>query len=155
MSSKKHSASTALKSILTGGAVIYTIFVLLLAFLQGEAVASGSLRFLLLFSLAFSSANYIQKNAKISSFLKFLVHFILTVGGLFLFVILPTPAEGNSSSHYFVVLCFFTALYLLVYGTAVFFRARWKKEIRREESYTPQFSRKNDSVHTEKREHHR
>ena len=155
MSMKKQTIGTAAQKILTGGAVIYTLFVLLLAFLQGQAVASGSLRFLLLFSLCFSCANYIQIHTKISGFLKFIIHFLLTVGGLFLFVILPTPNEGSSSSRYFVVLCFFTVLYLLVYGSIVFFRSRWKKEIRQEEAYAPQFAAKDNTVHTEKRGQHR
>ena len=140
----KPSPITRIKQILVTSAVIYTLSVLLISFiltgLSGDQ-AIDPIRFLLIFpfSLSLAIGNHLYKFCKRSAFFAFLYHFLFTVGGFYLFLYLPAYREASSSSS-FLVLLFFAVIYLVVYGVCALFRNRWKKQVRLESDYQPQFS---------------
>ena len=141
------SRNSALKRIFASACVTYSaivVFLCLLLLVVSESLsrAVSPLNFLLIFpfSFLFSVANYIDRTAKISAFVKFLIHAVCTVGGFFCFLYLPAFGSRSESSS-FVVFIAFLLLYLLVYGTVLLFRRRWKKEISAETEYKPQFQK--------------
>lgn len=149
--SDTNSPSAVLLAVFRKACVCYTVILLFLCLIltavsEGTAAAVSPLNFLLVFPFAvcFASANYIDKKTRLSGFIKFLLHFILTVGGFFFFLLLPI-SYGNSESNSFLLLCFFAVCYLIVYGTILLFRKRWKKEFESEKTYTSQFSAKDKS----------
>jgi hypothetical protein len=83
--------------------------------------------------------NHLHKAKEKSPFLSFLFNFIFTVGGFFLFLYLPAYKDASSSSS-FLLLLLFVAVYLVIYGIDALFRSRWKKQVRLESDYQPQFS---------------
>ena len=143
--SKSHSA---LRSVLLGAACIYTAVILFLCFIltglsDGASGAVAPLNFLLVFpfSLCFSLANYLHRSAKMGGFVKFVLHFFLTVGGFFCFLYLPAFWESSSSSSILVFVAV-SVLYLILYGAFLLFTKRWRREFREKEEYTPQFTTK-------------
>lgn len=140
----KPSLILPVKQIFVSSAVLFTVAVLLLGFIL--AGTSGDLsidpiRFLLIypFALSLATGNHLHKAKKHSPFLAFLFHFLFTVGGFFLFLYLPAY-KGASSSSSFLILLLFTLIYLVIYGIYALFRSRWKKQVRLESDYQPQFS---------------
>ena len=140
----KPSLILPVKHIFVSSAVIFTMVVLLLGFIL--AGTSGDLsidpiRFLLIypFALSLATGNHLHKAKKKSPLLSFLFHFLFTVGGFFLFLYLPAY-KGASSSSSFLVLLLFAVIDLAVYGIYAIFRNRWKKQVRLESDYQPQFS---------------
>lgn len=154
--SKSHSSLSALRSILIGAACTYTVIVLFLCFiLTGIAdgtsgvIAPMNFLFVFPFSLCFSVANYLHRGLKLGGFAKFILHFLLTVGGFFFFLYLPA-FSGKDSSSSFLVLLVIAILYLTVYGVMLLFRKRWNREFRDKDNYTPQFSANKPSGRTKK-----
>lgn len=145
----KPSLILPVKQIFVSSAVLFTVAVLLLGFIL--AGTSGDLsidpiRFLLIypFALSLATGNHLHEAKKHSPFLAFLFNFIFTVGGFFLFLYLPAY-KGASSSSSFLILLLFTLIYLVIYGIDALFRSRWKKQIRLESDYQPQFSKQKDN----------
>ncbi len=140
----------SVRSILKGAAVTYTTVVLFVCFvLTGVSENSAGIspmNFLLIFpfALCFSLANHLLRSEKLGGFPKFLLHFLLTIGGFFVFLYLPAFPGGKSSSSV-LVLFIVTIVYLILYGTVLLLRKRWKKEFGTETTYTAQFSSKSGS----------
>lgn len=148
--SSSRSGSSAFQKIMTDSCIVYAVIVIVLCVLllfvsEGASRAVSPLNFLLVFpfSVLFSSANYIGKSTRLSSILRFIIHAVFTVGGFFVFLYLPA-FSGSSESSSLVVFIVFLALYLIVYGTVILFRRRWKKELSAESDYTPQFASRDE-----------
>ena len=147
----------ALKKIFASACITYSVIVVFLCLLllvvsESLSRAVSPLNFLLVFpfSFFFSAANYIDRTTKLSAFVKFLIHAVCTVGGFFCFLYLPAFG-GRSESSSFVVFIAFLLLYLLVYGTVLLFRRRWKKEISAEAEYKPMFQKGDSDDRSSKR----
>ena len=145
-----------IKILLSSSCVTYSVIVMLLCvILLFTGNASGvvsPLNFLLVFpfSICFSIANYVDRNTKLSTLLKTVIHFVLTVGGFFCFLYLPA-FSGNSDSNSIVVFAVFAICYLIVYGVILLFRKRWSKEVHLDGAYTSQFSMQDSDKSTHRR----
>lgn len=150
VSNKKH----VLKQILTEACVIYTIVVLLLCGIllfmaENGTLAPASFLFVLPFAVCIAVANALRQRTGLSALLKFILHFVLTVGGFYFFLYLPA-FSGTPDSVSIVVLFVFAVFYLIVYGLVRLFTHRWERQIRLESDYKSQFSAASDERYREK-----
>ena len=86
---------------------------------------------LLPFCIAFAVANTTMQYKGIEAFTRWLIHIVLTVGGAFVFVILPAKLEGASSN--FMGLIIIIALYLVGALVYALFNVRVRAAIKEDE----------------------
>ena len=139
------SLTAVLRRILSKACISYTVIALLICFILtgiADKVAISSISFLLIFpfSVCFAAANELLRTERLNGLLKFVFHAVLTIGGFFCFLYLPA-FSGNGGASSLVVLAVFALLYFAVYGAIALFRSRWKKQLRMEADYKPQFSK--------------
>lgn len=148
----------AVRKILRNTCICYTVLVLALCFilLWGASAPIYPSSFLLMFpfALCFCIASQAHQSKRIPSLLKFVIHFVLTVGGFFCFMYLPAFSDSSESMS-MVVFTVFVLCYLVTYGLIMLFRKRWKKEFGPEPEYTPLYSSKKNSENDRKSEKHR
>lgn len=109
--------STAYYSI----AIIAFCAVMLIAHSNKSSLSLDPSRMLYIypFCLSFAIANVILKHTEIQSFFRWLLHFILTVMGAYLFIILPAKLE-ESSANFMGLMLIFAAYFVGVLLTLLF-----------------------------------
>lgn len=80
------------------------------------------------FCLSFAVANVILKHTNFQVVMRWIVHFVLTVAGAYLFIILPAELEASSGN--FMGLMLILAIYIVGVIIAVLFSKRIKNAIR-------------------------
>ena len=87
------------------------------------------------FAFFFAVANTIYRYTEIKFGYKALIHYILTVGGTFLFLYLPNKDPQQRGSVMLVLFLIFTVAYFLIMGTIWTIKARIKRVSRDESKY--------------------
>ena len=146
----KSKPTSTIKKIFVDASIIYTAVVLFVCLVltgmteNPPSVSPLNFLFIFPFSLCFSLANYLHHSDRIGAAFKFILHFLLTVGGFFCFLYLPAFPNGKTASSV-LVLFIVIVVYLFVYGIVLLLSRRWKREFQSEASYTPQFSNKDSN----------
>ena len=125
----------AIKKWLGGGCVYFTVTALLILFFNFAALGTvkdaGNISmysFLLMFpfGLCLSAAGMLLGAKGLSSWIRFLSHYLITVLAVFLFLILPSGASANSS-FYLVMFALLSALYWILFGFVALIRNRVRR----------------------------
>ncbi len=123
-----------IKKILLSTCVYYTIvtfFVLFLYWIINADLSRGlnpiSLILFLPFSLAFSFANHLFRHGKMNKAGKVLLHYLLTMGGIFLFLFLPNKSGGQSPAGAFILFLVLSIIYAVIVGIILFLQGRMQK----------------------------
>ena len=137
-----------LKKIALSTCVYYTavtFFVLFLFFLINADLSRGvhpvSLILFLPFSLCFATANTYFRHAKQGIFLKVLVHYVLTLGGTWLFLFLPNKADDQPASSAFILFVALSVLYAVIMTVILVIRSRFKRVTREESEYVSVYAK--------------
>jgi hypothetical protein len=138
------------KQIALNACVYYTVTTFLLSFiywaLNTDSITQGfnlvALVLVFPFALCFSSANTLYRYTNMKKGWRLLFHFVLTVGGAFLFLYLPNKAPDQGSFGAVVILMLFSLLYWLVMGTVLIVSARTRRVQREAASYTGVYRKK-------------
>lgn len=130
------------KHIALGTCVYYTAatFFLLFVFFALNIDLSGGMQTVALiailpFAFCFSLANCIYRHTALAASLRFVLHYILTVGGAFLFLFLPNRDPQQKSSSALLLFLVFTVIYLIVMVTVLVIAGRIKRVKRDEGNY--------------------
>lgn len=128
------SAKSYVKKILTHACVCFTVtaFLLLVLYWIINADMTRGLHPLALvlifpFSLFFATANVLLRHAPWPRSLAVTVHFILTVGGVMLFLYLPNRPAGSTASGGLIFFFFVAVAYAVVMGIIALVRGRAKR----------------------------
>ena len=131
-----------LKKIALGSCVYYTavtFFVLFLYFVLNFDLADGmqalALIAILPFSIFFASANTLYRHATLAKWLRVLLHYVLTVGGAFVFLYLPNKDPQQTGKQALILFLVFTVLYALIMGTILVISGRIHRVKRDEGKY--------------------
>ena len=112
--------------------IIVTVFsiIVLLANSAEKTISLDPIRILcfLPFCICFAIGNALLKYKNVEAITRWSVHFVLTVGGAFLFIILP--AKLNTSSGNFMGFVFITVLYIIGVIFSAILTSRIKKSIK-------------------------
>ena len=140
---------SCLKKILLDTCVYYTavtFFVLFLFFLINADLSRGvhpvSLILFLPFSFCFAAANYFFRFAKSGTALKVLVHYTLTLGGIWLFLFLPNKSADQPASGAFILFVTLSVLYAVVMASILVIRGRYKRVSCDESEYESVYNKK-------------
>ncbi len=146
---KSASLTRALKKILSDGCVFYTIITLLLY--TGGMLASdrerewiptlGMMFTVLLFSVLFASVNYTVSNTKLSSVLKYLLHYAATTVIFYVLFIL-WGGFSKSASTVLVILIAYTLAYGIISLCLFVIRYLRGGAKNKKSAYESQFSKK-------------
>ena len=115
-------AKEAAKKVAVRTCVYFTVttFVILIVNWIMAGLQNGmrplALILILPFSLCFAIANVLLRYGKLQRALAVVLHYILTVGGVFLCLYLPMRQPGSTASGAFLFFALLTLLYALVMG---------------------------------------
>ncbi len=130
------------KKILLSACVYYTVTTFLLIFLFWlisnditRAMHPVALMLILPFSIFFATANNIFRSERLARWQRVLVHYALTMSGVWFFLFLPNKAEGQSAGGAALLFLVLSLMYLLIMGTVLFFRGRVARISREETEY--------------------
>ena len=130
------------KRIALGTCIYYTaatFLILFLYFVLNVDTTMGVQPVILLailpFAFFFSVANTIYRHTEINFGWKVLIHYLLVVGGTFLFLYLPNKDPQQRASFALILFLLFTVVYFLVMGTIWTIKARIKRVKRDESKY--------------------
>ena len=130
------------KRIALGTCIYYTaatFLILFLYFVLNVDTTMGVQPVILLailpFAFFFSVANTIYRHTEINFGWKVLIHYLLVVGGAFLFLYLPNKDPQQRASFALILFLLFTVVYFLVMGTIWTIKARIKRVKRDESKY--------------------
>ena len=116
-----------------------TFFILFLYFLLNADLSGGlkavALIAILPFSVCFSAANTVYRRTKLTLVPRVMIHYLLTVGGAFIFLYLPNKDPQQSASTAFILFLIFTFLYALVMGVILYVGHRIHRVQRDEANY--------------------
>lgn len=87
------------------------------------------------FSLCFSAANMLLRYGKMQKALAVVLHYILTVGGVYLFLYWPMRAPGSTTGGAFLFFVLLTLVYILIMGVIAVFKGRSKRLSRDSKDY--------------------
>ena len=135
-------AKDYLKKIALNSCVYYTaatFFVLFLYFALNLDLSGGmqalALIAILPFSICFASANTIYRYATMPKWLCVMIHYVLTVGGAFLFLYLPNKDPQQSAKQALILFLVFSILYAIIMGAILLVSGRVARVKRDEEKY--------------------
>ena len=138
-----------LKKISLAACVYYTAAVFAILFIYwlinadlSRGLHPVSLILILPFSFCFAAANTLFAHAFRSTATKVMVHYMLTIGGIWLFLFLPNMREGQSASGAFILFLVFTVVYVLIMAAVLSFRSRMKRITRDESEYVSVYGNK-------------
>jgi len=94
------------------------------------------------FSLCFAAGNICMTCSPLKTYLKLILHYLLTVGGAFLCLYLPNRAEGQTAAQGFVLFVALSVFYIVVMGVIGFVRARIRRVDREEKAYLDVYKKK-------------
>ncbi len=125
-----------IKKTLSLSTVYYTIAVIAFSAVMmlshsAESVLSldpSRILYIYPFCLSFSAANVILKHTNIHAVTRWIMHFVLTVAGAYLFIILPAELEASSGNFMGLMIIF--ALYIAGALITVLFSKRIKSALR-------------------------
>lgn len=131
-----------IKKILLGSCVYYTaatFFILFLYFALNRDLSGGvqtlALIAILPFALCFSSANVIYRHTPLDKWIRVVLHYVLTVGGAFLFLYLPNKDPQQSGSQALLLFLVFTVIYVIVMSIILTISGRIRRVTRDEGKY--------------------
>lgn len=138
-----------IKKTLTGATVYFSIITLLYGFVVAliyteaeEILLEGSrIYFFFLFSLMFSSANAILKIDSVSSFLRRILHYFITVLAFLFCILLPATNEKTGASFIVVGLSALTLIYVLIFVAISAIKASLSRKRNKKEEYQKHFSK--------------
>jgi hypothetical protein len=122
-------ASTTLKRLFTTASVYYsattilllTINIILAGGAEGKIIGVWNVLLLYPFALAWSGAELIRKNQKLSNGIKTLLHYLIVAVAFLLFLWLPSNATksftGGVLMFFLVTICYWV-IYLIIFLTA-------------------------------------
>ncbi len=135
-------AKEVVKRIALGSCVYYTavtFLVLFLYFVLNLDLADGmqalALIAILPFSVLFASANTIYRHTALAKWLRVIIHYVLTVGGAFVFLYLPNKDPQQTGKQALLLYLVFTVLYAIVMGTVLIISGRIHRVKRDEGNY--------------------
>ena len=130
------------KRIALGSCVYYTavtFLVLFIYFILNFDLADGmqalALIAILPFAVCFASANTIYRHTSLAKWLRVMIHYMLTVGGAFLFLYLPNKDPQQSGKQGLILYLVFTLLYAIVMGIVLAVSGRIHRVTRDEGKY--------------------
>jgi threonine/homoserine/homoserine lactone efflux protein len=100
-----------------------------------DGIQPLALMAILPFAIAFSSANTLYRHSTFPKWLRFFIHYALTVGGAFLFLYLPNKDPQQKASAAFILFLVFTVIYLVIMITVLVISARIHRVKRDEGKY--------------------
>ena len=129
--------------ILRVACVYYTVTTFILIFLFWlvsnditRAMHPIALMLVLPFAICFATANTLWKRATFKGFLAVLVHYALTIGGIWLFLFLPNKNTDSQASGALILFLVMTLIYALIMGGVVYMRRRIGHMTRETSEYT-------------------
>ena len=132
-----------LKQILQAACVYYTVTTFILIFLFWlisdditRAMHPLALMLILPFSVCFAAANTVFKSEKLSGLVSVLLHYALTMGGVWLFLFLPNKSTGQTASGALILFLVLSLIYAIIMGVVLYMRGRIKRITREESNYT-------------------
>ena len=138
-----------LKKIWQSACVYYTATTFLLIFLFWlisdditRAMHPVALMLILPFSICFATANTIFKHAGFAKWGKVLLHYAITMAGVWLFLFLPNKSEGQSASGAFILYMILTLIYAIIMGVVLHLQSRINRVTREEAQYTSVYKKK-------------
>lgn len=131
-----------LKKIALHSCVYYTavtFFVLFLYVLLMRDLSRGLQAFALImflpFSICFASANIIYRETPLSKWARVTLHYLLTVGGAYVFLYLPNKDPQQSGAAALVLFLIFTLIYVIIMSIVLGVSSRIHRVKRDEEKY--------------------
>ncbi len=132
-----------LKKIGCHACIYYTVTTFLLIFLFWlisdditRAMHPVALMLILPFSLSFAGANILFKYSDLAPWLKVLLHYAITMAGIWCFLFLPNKADGQSASGAFILYLVLSLIYTVIMGVILYMRGRIKCIAREKSNYT-------------------
>ena len=119
-----------IQKILVRTCVYFTVttFVILIVNWIMAGLAEGmrplALILILPFSLCFAVGNVLLRYGKLQKPLAVVLHFILTVGGVFMCLYLPIRPENSTAAGAFLFFALLTLIYVIIMGTIGIFKSR-------------------------------
>ena len=130
-----------IKKLLVRTCICFTVttFLLLVLYLilakTEEGMRPLAMILILPFSLCFSSGNMLLRCESLQRSLAVVLHYILTVGGVFLCLYLPMRQPGASASGAVVFFALLTLIYVIVMGVIAIVKGRAKRLKRDSKEY--------------------
>ena len=128
--------------ICTHACIYYTVTVFLLLFVYlilskdlSDGMRPLALVMIFPFSLSFAGANILLREARFSKVARVACHAALTLGGIWLFLVLPNRDPSSSASQLFILFIVFFFLYALVMSVILLVSARIHRVKRDEGEY--------------------
>ena len=126
------------KSVVTKSSLYYTVIVSLFSFIvlisntseESLAVDPARILWFLPFCICFGIANTVLKYKEVGALTRWSVHFVLTVAGAFLFIILPADLDAGSGN--FMGMFFVLAIYFIGVLFSAILTSRIKKSIKQD-----------------------
>ena len=144
MTAKDH-----LKKIALASSIYYTAATFLLLFLffvlnvdNSTGIQPVKLIAVLPFAIFFAAANDLYRSAKWARWLRVLCHYVLTVGGAFLFLYLPNKDPSQKASGALLLFVVFTVVYFLIMGTVLIVTSRIQRVKRDTKGYQSVYRKK-------------
>ena len=138
-----------LKKIWLSACVYYTATTFLLIFLFWlisnditRAMHPVALMLILPFSIFFATANTLFKYTSLAEWIKVLLHYTLTMTGIWCFLFLPNKADGQTAGGAFILYMVLTLIYAIIMGIVLYMRGRIKRITREETKYTSVYKKK-------------
>ena len=132
-----------LKKIWLNACVYYTVTTFLLIFLFWlisdditRAMHPVALMLILPFSLCFAAANTVFKHAKFAKWGKVLLHYAITMAGIWLFLFLPNKSDGQTASGALILYIVLSLIYAVIMGVVLYLQGRINRVTREEAKYT-------------------
>ncbi|MBR2388326.1 MAG: hypothetical protein IKB02_06105 [Clostridia bacterium] len=137
------------KKTLAGACIYFSIITLLYGLLVAliyteaeEILLEGSrIYFFFLFSLMFSAANSVLKIESVSSFLRRILHYFITVLAFLFCVLLPATNDKTGASFIIVGLAALTLIYVLIFVAFSLIRSSVSRKQNQKEEYKKHFSK--------------
>lgn len=143
-----------LKKICAHACIYYTastFFLLILYMILSKDTSSGfstlALVSLLPFSFLFSFANLNFKYSEMKITWRVLIHFLLTVGSIFVFLYLPNREDDATAAQGFILALALIIIYWIVMSVILVFRARAELVKRDTKQYQSLYRGKKDASH--------
>ncbi len=135
-------AKEVFKKIALGSCVYYTAVTFLVLFLYfalnldlADGMQALALIAILPFSILFASANTVYRHTDLAKWLRVIIHYVLTVGGAFVFLYLPNKDPQQTGKQALILYLVFTVLYAIVMGTVLIIGGRIHRVKRDEGNY--------------------
>ncbi len=138
-----------IKKALTGACIYFSIITLLYGFIVAliyseadEILLEGErIYFFFLFSLMFSLANSVLAIDSVSSFLRHILHYFITILAFLFCVLLPATNERTGASFIIVGLSALTLIYVLIFVAITVIKSSISRKRNKKEEYQKRFSK--------------